>query len=280
MASQPNPRLPSSSASAEDNVVELGDVKLKVPLPSWAKTTIAILSVVASVSTAIGPIVVGKHKEEDKRLEVIRQKKDEQHQAEDVKVDAVARVGDVQLEEFKKHFQQTPDNVAPIPTKPGTGVLKVSCFDNDGCILVTRSTPDGKHQSSLWVRKITSDEVGASPGATGAVQEVGSSKPPPAPSPATASPTLPVAAALVPDQLQLAAFSTDEPLPQSLRPVQACRGRCTNPHPGQPNTAHGQTNGCWIQIVRTWPDRCSQYQWYDSCHSVLDPKIYWSCCND
>lgn len=78
------------------------------------------------------------------------------------------------------------------------------------------------------------------------------------------------------DRLPLAAFAMT-PAPQ-LTPAQSCTGQCANPHPGQPKISNGKTNGCWIQVIRTWDDGCSQYQWYDTCHSIWDPKIYWSCC--
>ena len=243
---------------------------MKVPLPSWAKTTIAALSVAASVSTAWAPVFIANHKAKDQTFIADHKAKDE----------TLTKFIDVQTREAARHQRELPSKTEDIPIADGAEKLQLRHYKTDSCIQAVRSTPDGVITSSIWVPRFDPNQFTPAPGPTGDVQQVGSSKPLSTPNSGPSSRGLPLVATLLPHRLPLAAFSTTEPVEQNIRPVQACAGHCTDPHPGQPTITYGKTNGCWVQVVRTWADRCSQYQWYDTCHSLWDPKIYWTCCND
>lgn len=248
MATHAAPRTSSPAPSNDDNLVTLTGTGAKVSLPRWAKTIVIIATVVGSVGGTIAGL--------------------RNHIAGDDTTDAKSKLADFQIAESRKHSAEDFSTI-PIASSPSAENLQLRYYRSDGCIQVARRTTDGYLNSSYFVPRINMSDIQPPPGPVGDVQHVrtGSTR-----SPGDGS----LHARLLPDRFALAAFAMAS-APQ-LTSAQSCTGHCADPHPGEPKTTNGKTNGCWIQVIRTWDDGCSQYQWYDTCHSIWDPKIYWSCC--
>jgi hypothetical protein len=238
----------------ESSLVEFaanpGAPKLTFPLERWAQTALGVVALLAAVAGAVRPLI-RTHLDRDRQAETL------------------GRFTEVQAAENQKHTGEDSDETIPVLSHNGGEKIQLKHYASDGCFLVLRSTPDGVVTSRLWVPRFSGAEMTPAPGPVGNVQYVETG--------AVTGAKEPALAARLADRLPLAtalAFAA-----QSGR-VEACGGRCTEHHSGAPITTYAKTHGCWVQVVRTWRDGCSQYQWYDACHSVWDPKIYWTCCRD
>jgi len=193
-----------------------------------------------------------------------------------------------ELAEFKKHFGESPQ-----ATFPGPSGVQLGYYKSDGCILVSRTSP-GLPVTQHWVLDLSRVQLPTPPQPSSAGQlpangSVGVD------SSLVAELELPPALWSLPsvyrkarrvgytvDQIaeprdggKLAQVESSAP---TLRPVQTPGGRCLNPHPGQFQWSYGQVNGCLVQVWRTWPDGCTQYQWYNRCYNYFDPAINWTRC--
>ncbi len=252
MSTRPSLRVTPKSdrRSADDGTIEISDKTVKFTQPQWAKTALGVIAILTSLIGTITPLYVA-------------------HRSDDRKLTALSHFAKLQTTEDQKHRGEDPDKTIPISGGQGAEKVELKHYHSDGCFLVVRSTPDGVTTSTLWVPRFSRDDMMPSPGRLDGVQKVETGS--------IVAPTAPTAAGLLPDTLPLATFLA---VPPQAQPVQACSGHCSERHSGQPATTYGQTKQCWVQVIRTWADGCSQYQWYDTCHSVWDPKIYWTCCRD
>jgi hypothetical protein len=247
MATQPASKTDLETLSSEDNVITVSSTGQKIPLPRWAKTILVIATVVSSV----GGTIIGLAN----------------HVSGDRAHDAKSRLADLQIRESVKHISEDFKTI-PVAGAPGAETLELRYYASDGCIFVARRTLDGHLNSSYFVPRINASQVEPPPGPTGTTQYIQSGS-------VSVPHNQSLPGAVLPNA-PLATF-VSTPLLQQI-PAQSCSGHCLEKHQGQPKITNGTVNGCWIQVIRTWDDGCSQYQWYDTCHSIWDPKIYWSCC--
>jgi hypothetical protein len=62
------------------------------------------------------------------------------------------------------------------------------------------------------------------------------------------------------------------------------QGRCQNPHPGEFKTIYGNKSGCWVEVLRQWPDGCEHVQMLNTCSGAWDanadgsPRVRWTQC--
>ncbi|HXB53295.1 MAG TPA: hypothetical protein VN461_00800 [Vicinamibacteria bacterium] len=220
---------------------------IEVELPRWALSLIAVLVVVAFgayLYEKVGPPVLKK------KL---------------VELDLFT-----QFEEYQKHVTETPGVRTTLFKDTARGWLDVKYFDSDGCLEVTGQTP-----SHAIERFVQASVIEKAPGNTSGGRRSDTAGPAPSDT------------ALAEANARMLFVSTPEVGVDSGStkvPVQAgCQGRCMNPHPGNFNSWFGTRNGCFVQVWRQWPDRCTHYQWYNSCTGYWDsdmngPRIYWTCC--
>jgi hypothetical protein len=207
---------------------------------------------------------------------------------------------DVQYKEYQKHYSDKPSYTQNVFNNPDLGSLTIDYFSSDGCMLMRRKPPGPNQPEMLHWILATSIKYDPPPGELPGNPRSSSLDRPPNSLLALSTGLSPVRLAneyeLIADgplvDLQSSSFegilnlSVD---PSSFageisNPVQACRGRCLDPHPGQFQSWAGQTSGCWVQIWRKWPDSCLHYQWYNSCYNYWDllpngaPRVYWTCC--
>jgi hypothetical protein len=256
MSSQPGSTAKAEPARelGDNNIVEFASnpaaPKVTFPVPRWVQTALGVVALLASIAGAMRPLV-RSHLDHDKQTETL------------------GRFTEVQVTENQRHSGEDSDQTIPVLSRDGGERIQLKHYRSDGCLLVVRSTPDGVVTSRLWVPRFSGAEMTPPPGAVGYVQHVETET--------LAETGQSSFAALLSDRLP---FTAGFAFGDQSHPMQACSGRCSEHHRGQPTTSYGKTNGCWLQVVRTWPDGCSQYQWYDACHSVWDGKIYWTCCKD
>ncbi|HET9703449.1 MAG TPA: hypothetical protein VFP85_05405 [Vicinamibacterales bacterium] len=73
-------------------------------------------------------------------------------------------------------------------------------------------------------------------------------------------------------------------LPSLLTTTVHAQGRCQNPHPGEFQTSYGNKNGCWVEVLRRWPDGCAHVQMLNTCSGAWDanadgsPRVRWTQC--
>ena len=163
--------------------------------------------------------------------------------------------------------------------------LTVVRYPSDGCVSILRAA--GNSTQSFWIKDPS--RTSAPPTAPGALDGGIKSQlmhPDSSPFYFAASIASPGLVSLIPSKL---IATRDAPPPDSteLIPVQQnpqCGGGCLNPHPGNFASQNGRTQGCWLQVWRTWQDGCSHYQWFNVCASSRDslpngqPRVYWTCC--
>jgi hypothetical protein len=247
MATQLAPRTELKKVTSEDARITVPGTDDKIPLPRWARNTLVIATLVSSIGATIGGLV--------------------NHFSGDRASDAKSRLADVQIRESVKHSPEDFKTI-PVASAPGAENLELRYYASDGCILVARRTREGHLNSSYFVPRINASQVEPPPGPIGGTQYIQSGS--------TSVPHDQSSLVPVTSSVPLAAFIAT-PVHQPP-PTQSCSGHCLQQHSGEPKISNGNVNGCWIQVIRTWDDGCSQYQWYDTCHSIWDPKIYWSCC--
>ena len=196
-----------------------------------------------------------------------------------------------ELAEFMKHFTEAPQS-----TLPGPSGVQLAYYASDGCILVSRSSP-GRPLTKHWILDLSRVQLPTPPQPSSGGLPVKNSNQGSleVESPLVAELELPPVLWSLPaayrkarqagyrgDQVaepadggNLAQVDTSAPI---LKPIQGPGGRCLNPHPGQFQWSYGQVNGCLVQVWRTWPDGCTQYQWYNRCYNYFDPAINWTRC--
>lgn len=112
---------------------------LQIPLTSWAISALAGLAVIG-VALILYTQILGPY------IEKINQ-----------------RAIDKQMEEFRKHFNETPDSVVDlIPNK-----LKVAHYDSDGCLLISRHSSPTSAMTQAWINdpdRLSKDALTPSPG--------------------------------------------------------------------------------------------------------------------
>jgi hypothetical protein len=73
-------------------------------------------------------------------------------------------------------------------------------------------------------------------------------------------------------------------LPSLFTATLYAQGRCQDPHPGDFKTSYGNRNGCWVEVVRRWPDGCAHVQMLNTCSGSWDanadgsPRVRWTHC--
>jgi hypothetical protein len=196
-----------------------------------------------------------------------------------------------ELAEFMKHFTETPQ-----VTFPGPAGVQLAYYASDGCILVSRLVP-GRPVTKHWILDLSRVPLPTPPQPTsGALPATHSNQ-----SSVSVEGTLVAELALPPALSSLPSgyrkashagypgphvaepedtgkLAQLENAPPMLMPAQAPGGHCLNPHPGQFQWSYGQVNGCLVQVWRTWPDGCTQNQWYNRCYNYFDPAINWTHC--
>ncbi len=248
MATRPVPNQNREAQADDESLLNLAGTDIKVALPRWTKNILVVITVLGSIGGTIAGLKT--------------------HVVDDRANDAKSRLADTQIAEAIKHSADHFDTMK-LESAPGSESIELRYYRSDACIQVARRTPDGILTSSYFVPRINASQLQPAPGAVGDVHYTQTGT--------VFTPDInPPPATVLPADLQFAAWALP-PQPQLTR-VQACGGQCPKQHAGQPRTTNGKINGCWIQVIRTWDDGCSQYQWYDTCHSIWDPKIYWSCC--
>ena len=170
------------------------------------------------------------------------------------------------FKEYQNHFNESPKTTQKLFDSPDLGMLSVSFYPSDGCLLVKRKGP-GHNQAemSYWIAA-RSIPLEAPPGATDAARE-------------SRLETSPQNQPSLNATYRFASFNPDSapPLPPSVV-------GCADTHPGQFQTWNGEKKGCWIQVWRRWPDGCQHYQWFNTCNGYRDsqesgaPRVSWTNC--
>jgi hypothetical protein len=224
---------------------------MKVPLPKWAATIVAVLVLFGTAAT-IYRVVVTPHIETDARQQQLITQLLSEKAVQDKEAQIIAA-------ESAKHFDEKPEGMAHVVD----GKLDVEYFKSDGCLRVVRI--DFHPNIVKWLLNQSAVPQSASPGQISDVR-------PPVPE----RPPVLLPAVYDPQQLALRTIPTA---------YAGCKGRCLQTHPGAFATATGQRRDCWVQVLRTWQDGCQQYQWFNSCYSYWDEdaqhhaKVFWTCCN-
>jgi hypothetical protein len=190
---------------------------------------------------------------------------------------------------FRAHWEDTDKTESTLPLNE-SGRLVVAYFNHDGAILVTRFSSDARIPPvHHWIVDLARVPLQSSPGPTsGGHLSTGLDGSSERPYPAFPGLTF-QAAEMIPllgnredgrARKTAIAELTKSPDAGSIQSqqVQACGGRCVNPHPGPFQSWNGQVNGCFIQVWRRWGDSCTHYQWWNSCYNYWDPQIWWTCC--
>lgn len=216
---------------------------IRIPVPHWAVACIGLVAVVAasggSAFKVLQPMI--------------------QRWA------AGAEHTKVVINEYQKHFGETPRSIQELVDSPDLGMLAVQFYSSDGCLLVLRRNP-GPNQPTIrnWIPK-ASIEADQPPG-----QLVGG---------VSMFQNQVDDHALLTAQLQPALFWLTK---DSAAPVS---GNCLSPHPGEFRSWNGEQKGCWLAVWRAWPDGCQHYQWFNTCNGYWDseptgaPRVYWTNCN-
>ena len=246
---------------------------VEIPLPQWA---VSILAIVAIVFVPLFLVISAKHMgEDDKITKELNQKTDSLNQVktalEKSKEDLV-KMND-RYAEISKHSKETADEFHR------DAKLVVLHYPSDGCISVHYA---GTEPQWIKVPSVSSPQSPA-PGAIdgGVISELrvpGDH--------VSFGGKINVSSSLRLTKPRLAMISLKSPLDgePGFTPVQATRGRCQNPHPGQFSSWSGTKQGCWLQVWRRWSDGCTHYQWFNSCSSSWDsdpsgrPRVYWTRC--
>jgi hypothetical protein len=245
----------------------------EIPLPPWA---VSIVAVVAIVFVPVFLVVSVKHMgEDDKVTKELNQKNDNLNKvkAELAKSkDDLVKMND-RYGEISKHSKENAEEFHRDPK------LVVLHYPSDGCISVRYAGTE-----TQWIKPPSgSSPQSPAPGAidggvSSELRAPGDRVPYGGKANVNSSHRL--------TQPGLAAISLSYPIDGELgfRPVQATRGRCQNPHPGQFSSWNGTKQGCWLQVWRRWSDGCTHYQWFNSCSSSWDsdqsgrPRVYWTRC--
>ncbi len=154
-----------------------------------------------------------------------------------------------QINESQKHISEQPIARIQVFSDP-RGTLEALFYASDGCLLVSRKSVLG-NTVNFWVMD-----------------------------PARFSNTSPPPSGVISQNSGVdITFSSPAYAGEAL-----CSGNCLNPHPGVFTWYVSEQNGCWMKVVRQWPDGCSHFQWFNSCSGTWDtnpngtPKITWICC--
>ena len=260
---------PEKNGEKHGETVPLKLFGMEIPLPPWAVSAVAVVAVIAA------PVVIYfgiRHLTDDASLAQKRAELEslikQQTEGQDSYIESTKH-----KPEAGEYFHQDPN-------------LTVVRFPSDGCLSILRTA--GNTTRSLWIKDPSRMSApGTAPGALDGGVKSELTVPGSTPLYQTvsniASPSL---LALIPAKL-IATRDAPPPSGTELIPVQQnpqCGGRCLNPHPGNFASQNGRTQGCWVQVWRTWQDGCSHYQWFNACSSSWDsepngqPRVYWTCC--
>jgi hypothetical protein len=170
----------------------------------------------------------------------------------------------IEVKEYQKHYGKKPTGEREFFNSPADGLLRISYFEDDRCLQVTRREPGhNQAEKTYWVIA-KSIPYEAPPGQIEGMRQSLREETP------RDQPFLNAA-------YQFASFT---PAGASFAPTRAC----ADPHPGPFQPGNGQQNGCWLQVWRRWPDGCQHYQWFNTCNGYWDnhpngaPRVYWTNC--
>jgi hypothetical protein len=254
----------TSSETSPQEAPRSGEFKLgpvTIPLPRWAALTLAAVVVVCVSIYLFSKLVYPWVAEQ------LGQKQRETDAAE-----------------YQKHFDDRADPARHLDqvvyNDPIKGFLKITYYTSDGCLFLVRGSPD-PHTIPIqhWIRASFYGELPPPPAPDGRLATRTSQPGSARRQPAAGQPEAPIPSSAI---LHLAVVAGTAP--QAPVPMQACAGKCWNPHPGQFRSWNGQANGCWLQVFRQWPDGCMHYQYYNTCTGYWDslpdgsPKVWWTCC--
>ncbi len=170
-----------------------------------------------------------------------------------------------QVEHLNHHIAMHDGKAVPLPIDiasavPSDVTVGIEYFTSDGCIFIHRHR--GETESNDWIsdttknptKDPTKDKSAAPANPSSTIRAIGA-----------------VRARLVSANAK-PAYAEDR-----LLPVQRM-GRCLASHPGQFNWWWGPPNGCWVPMIRQFPDGCRHHQMFNSCGNYWDATITWDWC--
>jgi|SRR5580704_225568 hypothetical protein len=168
----------------------------------------------------------------------------------------------LQVEHLNHHIALHDGKTVPLPIEiaplvPSGVTIGIEYFTSDGCIFVHRHR--GETEADDWLSDPT---IYPEKNKTPAV-----SKPVSAPVESGGA-----VLRLVSDRTEAAPYSAA----QLLR-VQRM-GRCLGSHPPPFNWWWGPPSGCWVPMIRQFPDGCRHHQMFNSCANYWDSTITWDWC--
>lgn len=242
---------------AEDDLIETG--KFKFPIPRWSVHLLGIIAVVGigytylsgPIRNLVGTYNVGKATSQDQSLAY-------------------------------HTWGETPMLTAS--TEGDLGILEARLFFQEDCVSVLWKKKNGNGTPRPhFICGITHEDQQPSPGNVTGQNDLT----PPSPSAGVFAGFAPYIDGRRPS---LSTLSTSKVQDNGISPglsgasAASPQAHCLNPHPGAFQSSYGQQNGCWVQVWRRFGDRCTHYQWFNTCGGNWDvnpdgsPRIFWTEC--
>lgn len=244
---------------------------LGIPLKGWAVFVISLIAVCAAFAHySIG--VLGDIADLKRNLASADTKTKQLALAKsnsDAIVLDTSEQTDLITREIQKHAHDNSGKRFTVHKDPAGDVV-ATYFESDGCVALARPGPQLPYleHSGDRVKWFLAQTMG------GEGQQSVSSSRLPMPKWQTGSSSIPWLDAVL--------------APRNFPPAEKVRLRnvnsqgpnnCLNPHPGPFQSSWGPARGCNAPLTRTWSDRCSHYQIYNSCSGKWDPTIHWTVCS-